>query len=255
MTRRNAWSSAVFGSGPALRRSGAHSVRAYNVPTRASSWGRQVSRALQFGTIRRLPSGRYQPATGTSASRCQPARPSRRRRTLEPGSPRSRPISGVAITSTPERVPSDSAITPGAVSTTATFGHELAETYESQLEWILNTFESVRLREIDAASVRSWYGRMHKAGRSSNTVAKVYRLFRTIMSTAVDDGLLRSNPVSITLKRGSVAARPDDARSLSVGRLPTVTDAVPRCSPGPASAAQPSADCASGGAESAETRA
>ena len=38
---------------------------------------------------------------------------------------------------------------------------------------------------------------MHKAGRSSNTVAKVYRLFRTIMSTAVDDGLLRSNPVSI----------------------------------------------------------
>ena len=38
---------------------------------------------------------------------------------------------------------------------------------------------------------------MHKAGRSANTVAKVYRLFRTIMSAAVDDGLLRSNPVSI----------------------------------------------------------
>ena len=46
-------------------------------------------------------------------------------------------------------------------------------------------------------SVRAWYGRMHKAGLSANTVAKVYRMFRTIMSTAVDDGLLRSNPVSI----------------------------------------------------------
>jgi len=31
---------------------------------------------------------------------------------------------------------------------------------------------------------------MHRAGRSPNTVAKVYRLFRTIMATAVDDGLL-----------------------------------------------------------------
>ena len=71
------------------------------------------------------------------------------------------------------------------------------ETYESQLKWILGTFEKVQLREIDSVSVRAWYGRMHKADRSANTVAKVYRLLRTIMSTAVDDGLLRSNPISI----------------------------------------------------------
>ncbi len=38
---------------------------------------------------------------------------------------------------------------------------------------------------------------MNKAGRSPNTVAKIYRLFRTIMTTAVDDGLLRANPVAI----------------------------------------------------------
>ena len=31
----------------------------------------------------------------------------------------------------------------------------------------------------------------------ANTVAKIYRLFRTMMGTAVDDGLLRSNPVHI----------------------------------------------------------
>lgn len=51
-------------------------------------------------------------------------------------------------------------------------------------------------------SVRSWYGRMNRAGLSPNTVAKVYRLFRTIMTTAVDDGLLRTNPVGI---RGAAA--------------------------------------------------
>jgi hypothetical protein len=96
------------------------------------------------------------------------------------------------------------------------------ETYESQLAWILNTFESVRLRDIDAASVRSWYGRMHKAGRSSNTVAKVYRLFRTIMSTAVDDGLLRSNPVSIK----GAAAEERHARPVRSAAPPSATDAA-----------------------------
>ena len=56
------------------------------------------------------------------------------------------------------------------------------DTYESQLKWIVGTFESVRLREIEPTSVRSWHGRMNKSGLSPNSVAKVYRLFRTIMS-------------------------------------------------------------------------
>ncbi len=156
-----------------------------------------MSPARQFGTIRRLPSGRYQArywhlgeqvSAGTTFATKTEAR--------------------AWLSSVETDLRRGDHVDPRAGS--ERFGDyarrwlderdlrpRTRETYESQLEWILNTFESVRLREIDAASVRSWYGRMHKAGRSSNTVAKVYRLFRTIMSTAVDDGLLRSNPVSI----------------------------------------------------------
>src|SRR6478735_6134597 len=60
MTGRNAWSSAVFGSCPAPSSLRQRSLRAYNVPRRARRREQQVSRARQFGTIRRLPSGRYQ---------------------------------------------------------------------------------------------------------------------------------------------------------------------------------------------------
>ena len=156
-----------------------------------------MSPARQFGTIRRLPSGRYQArywhlgeqvSAGTTFATKTEAR--------------------AWLSSVETDLRRGDHVDPRAGS--ERFGDyarrwlderdlrpRTRETYESQLKWILNTFESVRLREIDAASVRSWYGRMHKAGRSPNTVAKVYRLFRTIMSTAVDDGLLRSNPVSI----------------------------------------------------------
>jgi integrase len=71
------------------------------------------------------------------------------------------------------------------------------ETYDSQLRHILSQFGRAELRAIKPGDVRSWHGRLLKSGLSPNTAAKVYRMFRTIMSTAVDDGLIRSNPVGI----------------------------------------------------------
>lgn len=71
------------------------------------------------------------------------------------------------------------------------------ETYQSQLHHILATFERVELRSISATKVRAWHGQLVRSELSENTAAKVYRLFRTIMSTAVEDGLLRVNPVAI----------------------------------------------------------
>ncbi len=70
-------------------------------------------------------------------------------------------------------------------------------TYDSQLRHILTVFEDVELAEITPADVRAWHGRLARSGLDRNTVAKVYRLFRNVMGTAVDDGLLRANPVSI----------------------------------------------------------
>ncbi len=71
------------------------------------------------------------------------------------------------------------------------------EVYASQLTHILATFGPVALVDIVAQDVRRWHGRLSRSGLSSNTVAKVYRLFRTIMATAVDDGLVRANPIAI----------------------------------------------------------
>lgn len=71
------------------------------------------------------------------------------------------------------------------------------DTCASQLAHILDDFETVELRKITPTAVRAWHGRLSQSGLHTNTVAKVYRLFRTMLDTAVDDGLLRTNPVHI----------------------------------------------------------
>lgn len=71
------------------------------------------------------------------------------------------------------------------------------DTYASQLIHILTEFENVELRQIAPTGVRAWHGRLAKSDLHANTVAKIYRLFRTMLDTAVDDGLLRVNPVHI----------------------------------------------------------
>ena len=71
------------------------------------------------------------------------------------------------------------------------------ETYESQLRHILARFENEELARITPTEVRAWRGRLVNSDLHPNTAAKVYRLFRNIMGTAVDDGLLRVNPVNI----------------------------------------------------------
>ncbi|MFV2038718.1 MAG: tyrosine recombinase XerC, partial [Acidimicrobiales bacterium] len=71
------------------------------------------------------------------------------------------------------------------------------ETYASQLTHILEGFEDHELRQITPAGVRDWHGRLLQSGLHRNTVAKVYRLFRTMMDTAADDALIAMNPVHI----------------------------------------------------------
>ena len=156
-----------------------------------------MSPARQFGTIRELPSGRYQArywhlgehvSAGTTFATKTEARRwlSSVETDLQRGDHIDPRAGSERFGEYARRWLGDRDLRP-----------RTRETYESQLKWILSSFETVRLGEINSPSVRSWYGRMHRAGRSPNTVAKVYRLFGTIMATAVDDGLLRSNPVAI----------------------------------------------------------
>lgn len=97
------------------------------------------------------------------------------------------------------------------------------DTYESQLVHITAEFESVELRKITPANVRAWHGRLSQSGLHPNTVAKIYRLFRTMMDTAVDDGLIRANPVHI---KGAAAERSAERPELGWDDVQRVADVI-----------------------------
>jgi integrase len=156
-----------------------------------------MAKARAFGTIRKLPSGRFQArywhlGKQVSAGSSFPAKADARawlasvetdlnRGTyVDPsaGSGRFGPYA--------EDWLNDRALRP-----------RTRETYESQLRHIVESFGNHELRAITPTDVRAWHGRMTRSGLNPNTVAKVYRMFRTILSTAVDDGQLRANPVNI----------------------------------------------------------
>lgn len=73
------------------------------------------------------------------------------------------------------------------------------ELYDNQLELhILPTFGDLALAKITTAQVRNWSAKMRGPdGPGACTGAKCYRLLRTIMGTAVEDGLVITNPCTI----------------------------------------------------------
>jgi integrase len=97
------------------------------------------------------------------------------------------------------------------------------DTYASQLAHILTEFEKAELRRITPATVRAWHGRLARSGLHANTVAKVYRLFRTMMDTAVDDGLIRANPVHI---KGAAVERAVERPILEWDDVQRIADAI-----------------------------
>ncbi len=157
-----------------------------------------MSAARQFGTIRKLPSGRFQAryshlgrqvganttfATKTAARRWL----SSIETDLARGEHFDESAGSVRFDDYSTKWLAERALRP-----------RTREMYESQLRrWILDTFGTARLNDITTPDVRSWRGRLLKSHLSENTVAKVYRLLRTIMETAVEDGLIRANPVKL----------------------------------------------------------
>lgn len=97
------------------------------------------------------------------------------------------------------------------------------DTYDSQLRHILNEFERAELRRITPTAVRAWHGRLAHSGLHANTVAKIYRLFRTILESAVDDGLIATNPVHI---RGAAVERMAERPPLDWDEVQRIADAI-----------------------------
>lgn len=86
------------------------------------------------------------------------------------------------------------------------------------------TLGQLPLSGITPDRVRSWRAGLLDAGVGEVTVAKSYRLLKTILGTAVDDELLRSNPCRI---RGAATERSAERIPLTTEQVFALSAAVP----------------------------
>ncbi|QTU47450.1 site-specific integrase [Streptomyces scabiei] len=87
---------------------------------------------------------------------------------------------------------------------------------------ILPTFGGKNLDAITPPSVRTWRAERLKA-TGATTVAKSYRLLKAILQTAVDDDLLRSNPCRIT---GAGKEEADERPTATIEQVFDLADAM-----------------------------
>jgi integrase len=76
---------------------------------------------------------------------------------------------------------------------------------------------------ITEADVRRWRADLLTAGISPVTVAKAYRLLKSIMATAADDGLIRRNPCRV---RGAGSEKSPERPVLTVAQVYSLADAA-----------------------------
>jgi hypothetical protein len=164
-----------------------------------------MGRSRSFGNIRQLPSGRYR-ARDWHLGKQIPADPTfalktdarRWLATIEADMFR-----GVWIDPNAGKIPFGEYATRWVAERPVR--PRTREIYEGQLRHIVTVFDSVHLCDVHPVDVRTWHGRLSASGLHHNTVAKIYRLFRSIMTTAVDDGLIARRDVATMLEASSLA--------------------------------------------------
>jgi integrase len=82
---------------------------------------------------------------------------------------------------------------------------------------------SVTVGELTLARVRRWRKKLLDSGTSPITAAKAYRFLRAVMNTAVDDGLIKRSPCRIT---GAGSEDSPERPVLSVPQVYALADAV-----------------------------
>lgn len=96
--------------------------------------------------------------------------------------------------------------------------------YESLLRLhIAPQLGQLELRAVPPAVVRRWRDQLLRGGLGASTVAKSYRLLRSVMATAVDDELLSRNPCRL---RGAATERPPERRVLDIAQVYALADAI-----------------------------
>ena len=85
------------------------------------------------------------------------------------------------------------------------------------------TLGSKQVGEIDSAVVRSWYGDISAGSQSQVTTAKAYRLLRQILEAAVDDRIIRANPCNL---KGAAVERSQERPIPSMDEVLALADAI-----------------------------
>ncbi|WP_336318194.1 tyrosine-type recombinase/integrase [Streptomyces lavendofoliae] len=89
---------------------------------------------------------------------------------------------------------------------------------------ILPTFRDVNVGDISTPQIRRWRAGLLDSGVGEATVVKAYQILRAIMNTAVDDGLIQRNPCRI---KGAGATKTAERPFLTVAEVFRLADVVP----------------------------
>lgn len=89
---------------------------------------------------------------------------------------------------------------------------------------VLAQLGEIELANLNPGKVREWHAAlMIKDSIGPSTVAKCYRLLRTIMATAVEDELIVKNPCVL---KGASVERPDERPVASVAEVAALVEAI-----------------------------
>jgi integrase len=91
--------------------------------------------------------------------------------------------------------------------------------------FLMPAFAPIPLGRIDPLTIRAWLGSLHDAGEvTPTTIAKAYRLLRRILNVAVEAGYLPRNPAAI---KGAGIERAGEMRHVTIPQLHALAGAVP----------------------------
>jgi integrase len=89
--------------------------------------------------------------------------------------------------------------------------------------FLLPAFADTVLADLDLMAVRSWLAGLEREAVSPNTVAKAYRLLARIMDTAVEAGLIVRNPCSV---KGAATERAAEMRVATIAQVAALAQAI-----------------------------
>lgn len=93
----------------------------------------------------------------------------------------------------------------------------------------LTRWQTWKLADVEPTDVRQLYGELRRNGSSTSTLRQLRSTLSAMFSTAVEDGLLRSNPVrGVRIPAPTKVEMDDDqAKALTRGELRRLLDALP----------------------------